>query len=92
LITKDGERFVGTNACRNPQLSCPRADGEGYEKCKSICDQPGHAEEQALELAGPKAVGAMAYITGHRYACPNCQVELFKAGVHALRIGEPPSE
>ncbi len=91
LITPDGRRFVGRNDCETPQATCPREIGEGYEKCKSICHQPGHAEEQVLRLAGYSARGARAYIEGHRYACPNCQMELFKAGIAALTIGAPPA-
>lgn len=92
IVATDGERFVGTNACTRPQSVCPRLEGEGYEKCHTICGQLGHAEEQALRLAGSKAVGARAYVEGHRYACANCQVELFKAKIDALTIGAPPNE
>lgn len=90
LITQEGERFVGTNACASPQEVCPRLPGEGYEKCKSICDQRGHAEEQALRAAGTKAKGSHAYIEGHVWCCQNCQIELFRNGVAALTVGSPP--
>ena len=89
LVTPHGEHIVGTNECRNPQKVCPRDLGEGYEKCQTICDQVGHAEVVALENAGAKAVGARAYISGHTYACMNCQHQLFGAGVKSLSIGEP---
>lgn len=90
LITKDGERFVGRNDCANPQPVCPRLPGEGYEKCASICDQRGHAEEQALRAAGEKARGATAYIEGHTYCCQACQHALFDAGVRFIARGAPP--
>lgn len=89
LIAKDGERFVGRNDCANPQAVCPRVPGEGYDKCKTVCDQRGHAEEQALALSGPKASGATAYVEGHSWACQNCQQALFGAGVKFLSIGAP---
>ncbi len=44
LVTPAGEHIVGTNHCENPQPVCPRAPGEGYEKCTSVCRQVGHAE------------------------------------------------
>jgi hypothetical protein len=89
LVTPGGEHIVGTNACANPQEICPRAPGEGYEKCTSICDQRGHAEVQAVAIAGEKARGARAYIEGHTYACMACQHALFGAGVLSLSIGAP---
>lgn len=92
LIATDGERFVGTNACANPQAVCPRLPGEGYEKCITICDQKGHAEEQAMRAAGTKVIGSHVYVEGHTWACQNCQIEMFSKGVAALTIGAPPGE
>jgi hypothetical protein len=89
LITPEGERIVGTNWCANPQEKCPRLPGEDYTKCKIICKQHGHAEEDAVRLAGDKARGARAFIEGHTYACMNCQHALFGAGVASLSIGTP---
>lgn len=88
ILTKDGQVFTGRNDCNNPQPLCPREAGEGYEKCKTICDQPGHAEEVALEqaqLAGANLGGAVAYIGGIGHYCKNCQIKLFDAGVTSLR-------
>lgn len=87
IVSPEGRQFVGTNYCNNAQSICPRAPGEGYEKCASICDQEGHAEEVAISLAGPAAIGATAYITGHTYACQKCQEKLFGGGVAFLSIG-----
>jgi len=84
LILSDGTTILGENRCRNAQAVCPRSPGEGYEKCISICDQVGHAECDAVSLAGPKAKGARAYLIGHTYACQNCQETLFDAGVISL--------
>lgn len=80
---------VGTNACANPQPVCPRAPGEDYTKCRTVCDQQGHAEVQALRAvtdAGLDPVGAVAIISGHTYFCMDCQHALFGAGIAQLRL------
>lgn len=89
LVTEQGEFIAGENWCSNPQEVCPRLPGEGYEKCKSICQQEGHAEVVALRVAGDKAVGSRAYVENHTYACRDCQESLFAAGVKSVSIGEP---
>ena len=87
VLIKNGDIIaVGRNSCRNPQTSCPRLPGEGYEKCKAICDQPGHAEEIALERAGNQAKGCTAYLFGIGHYCKSCQIKLFAAGVESLKI------
>ena len=88
IISPSGLTYVGTNACGNPQPVCPREPDEGYEKCKSICDQQGHAEVQALRLAGDDAVGGMATLRGHTYACQECQEALFGAGIAWLAVSK----
>jgi hypothetical protein len=90
LVAETGERFIGENWCANPQAACPRAPGEGYEKCKSICQQEGHAEAVAVRIAGDKAMGSRAYLEGHTYACMECQHTLFGAGVISLSVGIAP--
>ena len=92
IIAEDGSHFVGENWCANPQEICPRQLGEGYQKCKSICEQEGHAEEVAVGLAGDKAYGSRVYLEGHTYACMNCQHALFNAGVKSFSIGSPPKK
>jgi len=89
LVTPYGHAFVGTNYCENPQPVCPREPGEGYEKCKSICQQVGHAEEVALMEAGERAKGSRAYVEYHTHVCRNCQEVLFAAGVESFTIGPP---
>lgn len=84
IFTPNGESFVGTNDCSNPQDTCPRNPGEGYDKCKSICEQEGHAEIMALKAAGANANRAVAHLYGIEYYCPACQKALFSAGVIAL--------
>jgi deoxycytidylate deaminase len=85
LIAKDGDVFVGENWCNSPQVSCPREPGEGYQKCKDVCDQNAHAEVEAIQLAGMKARGATAYLINHHHYCRDCQVALFDAGVESLK-------
>ena len=84
LFSEDGRVFEGTNACRNPQTTCPREPGEGYEKCTTICDQVGHAEMVALDAAGDAANGSTALLVGHHHYCRACQEALFAAGVKSL--------
>lgn len=92
LIAPDGQRFVGTNRVNNPQPACPRegmATGEGYELCKSICDQPAHAEVNACLAAGEMARGGTLYLEGHYYACEPCKRAAAEHGVEIV-IGSPP--
>jgi len=84
LITTDGDFFVGTNWCKNPQTTCPRGDmptGQGYELCKSICEQPSHAEVDVCLKAGSRAEGSKVILIGHYYACEDCQKVMKKYGV-----------
>lgn len=92
IVTPDNECFTGTNYCENAQPVCPRLPGEGYEKCKSICQQVGHAEITALMAAGEKAKGSAAYLFGHTYACQQCQEALFGAGVLTISVGRTPPQ
>jgi hypothetical protein len=84
LSHPDGRKFVGTNWCANPQKTCPREPGEDYTKCKTVCDQYGHAEADALRVAGADAAECTARINGHTYYCMACQHALFAAGVVSL--------
>lgn len=89
LMTADGPTFVGSNDCENAQEVCPRAPGEGYEKCSTICQQGAHAEIKALNLAldnGYDTRGAHAIIQGHYYICEPCGRALRDAGVRVVRL------
>jgi len=89
IIDNNGQQFYGSNACLNPQKTCPREPGEGYEKCKSICDQLGHAEEMALWDAQSNEavlVDASAIVTGHTYACKDCQELLYSNGIRWISV------
>jgi deoxycytidylate deaminase len=92
IIAPDGRRFVGTNYVNNPQATCPREGmptGVGYELCRSICDQPAHAEVNACLTAGDAARGGVLYLEGHYYACDNCKRIAAAHGVEIV-IGAPP--
>lgn len=89
LMTGEGPTFTGENDCANPQTVCPRLPGEGYEKCRSVCDQAGHAEVQALDrakAAGIETDGAIAVLEGHYWMCEPCGRALREAGVRAVKI------
>lgn len=96
IIAPSGERWVGTNAVRNPQAVCPREvrgykTGEGYHLCRDVCDQIGHAEHVACRKAGGMARGGTLYLEGHTYACAPCHSAMDQAGV-TLIVGAPPQE
>ncbi len=82
----NGSVFFGENICANAQDVCPRAPGEGYEKCASVCQQAQHAEIEALMAAGSAASGSTAHIYGHYYICEPCGRALREAGVRVVQI------
>lgn len=89
IVAADYKRYVGRNDCANPQSVCPRLPGEGYEKCKSVCDQAGHAEVEVLKAmvaAGTHGRGGTAYLSGHYWMCEPCGRALREAGVRAVEI------
>lgn len=93
IVTPAGVRFTGTNYVRNFQPVCPRAGlptGVGYELCRDICRQVGHAEIVALAEAGSSADGATLYLQGHTYACEPCREACRAAGIVEIVIGAPP--
>lgn len=86
ITSLDGQRFTGRNDCANPQAICPRAPGEDYAKCRSICDQAGHAEIEAIKGAEASTVGASAVLYGHYWMCEPCGRALREAGVRAITV------
>jgi len=91
IVTKDGESFEGTNFCHKPQSECPRGDmpsGVGYELCVSVCNQPAHAEVNAIRAAGEKARGATLYLHGHERVCDDCHQVCQQAGIEMIVMGE----
>ena len=95
IVAANGDRFIATNHCMNPQKKCPRGDmptGVGYELCKSICQQTAHAEVNAVSFAGEAARGATLYLEGHTYACESCKTSVRSAGIERLIVGAAPSD
>lgn len=93
VVAPNGDQFIATNHCMNPQTECPRAGmptGVGYELCVSVCQQPAHAEVNAVRFAGDAARGATLYLQGHTYACDSCQAAAREAGIVRVVIGAPP--
>lgn len=86
IVSLNGDEFIGSNYCLTPQKTCPRLPGEDYTKCKTICNQIGHAEEVAAMLAGDMAIGGTAYLSGHTYACDNCKNKLKEIDVLNIEI------
>ena len=97
ILTKSGARYAGFNHCCKPQKTCPRdaagfKTGEGYELCKIVCEQVGHAEEVAIEAAevfGADLQGAVLFLEGHTYACEKCENSALLRGIEIV-IGAPP--
>lgn len=89
IVTNGGETFRGENDCLNAQEVCPRKAGEGYEKCKTICQQTGHAEENALLKAGNKALNSTAILQGHYWICEKCGNAMRQAGIHQVIVRMP---
>ncbi len=80
VIVKDGT-ILGRGANEGQwQPLCPRYEqgcgtGEGYELCKNICKQTGHAETTAIDdCLGQNNNPAHAdlYLFGHWWCCENC--------------------
>lgn len=76
IIIKDAQILsIASNYILNNIATCPRkgmSTGEGYDLCKNICAQVGHAEENACKLAGVNSKDATLYLIGHTYICNNC--------------------
>lgn len=94
--TPKGMHFVATNHVAHvPDGGCPRtgmSTGHGYDLCRSVCGQEGHAEINVLRLAGTKARGATLFLEGHTYACEACLRAADEAGIVEIVIGPPPTD
>ena len=93
VIENQGRCWVGSNWCETPQTQCPRQDmpsGVGYELCKSVCQQPYHAEVDACRKAGKKAGGGTLYLIGHSYCCDTCKTVMTQYGIKSIVIGQYP--
>lgn len=94
VVVKNG-RIVGRGANAGKRVEvCPRVvancpTGTGYEFCKSVCEQVGHAEVVAIKDAlsrGEDLRGASLYLDGHWWACKPCWDEILKAGISRVYV------
>ena len=93
IIENHGRYWIGSNWCNNSQDICPRSNmktGEGYELCRSICNQDYHAEVDACIKAGTNAKGGILYLLGHTYCCDNCKEIMNNFGIREVIIGKIP--
>lgn len=76
IIMKNNQVIsIASNYIKNNIQECPRKNmptGQSYDLCKTICNQVGHAEENACKLAEDDAKGAVLYLIGHYYICNSC--------------------
>lgn len=100
LVTPTGERVQSTNFCYNPQKTCPRdaagyESGEGYHLCEEICDQPAHAEVNALVhatcLFSPAIIKDSTIYVDYTWICGSCKAEAKSYGAEVV-LGNPPEE
>lgn len=89
VVVKDGKIIGrGTNAGKRTKV-CPRIvhncpTGTGYEYCKNICNQQGHAEVMAIGDALKRTEnlrGASLYLDGHWWICKPCWDLIIKVGI-----------
>lgn len=80
LTGASGSTYTAENKCLNPQVICPREEGDGYEKCVTVCKQVGHAETQAIALAGDDARGGSIVVSYSRI-CGSCLQSIKDAGI-----------
>lgn len=83
LTTRAGNKYHGENRCNCPQPTCPREPGEGYDKCWLICDQPYHAEGEAIKLANEKndPVEGAHMVVYHKKICEYCRWSMESLGI-----------
>lgn len=96
VVAPDGRQWQSSNYCMNPQEECPRGSlprGVGYDMCKDICQQHGHAEIEAMVYAAKDGVslnGAVIYLEGIGYACSRCETTASFTGIKEIIVGTPP--
>lgn len=91
LVCPDGTVFTDTNWCHNNVQKCPREvnhmeSGQGYDLCRTVCRQEGHAEVNVCHKAEGHTQGAVLYLTGHTYVCDHCKAILAMHGVTEIHI------
>jgi len=89
VIVKNGKIIGrGVNAGKRVDI-CPRVvrkcpTGTGYEFCKTVCQQEGHAEVMAIRDALKKdndLKDTNLYLDGHWWICKPCWNEIIKVGI-----------
>ena len=89
ILTLNGELIFGSNKIANDVKACPRVEqgsktGEGYELCKSICNQGAHAEVNAIEKAlklNKTIADSTLYLFNHYYCCDSCVNSMKDVGI-----------
>jgi hypothetical protein len=79
----------GSNECKNPVEVCPREDletGIGYDLCRDVCKQVGHAEINAIRNITNGDVPYICIVIGHSWCCDNCLEVLTKNNISNLII------
>lgn len=94
VVVKNGG-IVGRGANAGKRVDvCPRIvhncpTGTGYEYCKDVCKQEGHAEIMAIRDASKKTKilkGASLYLAGHWWICKPCWDEIIKVGISRVYL------
>jgi deoxycytidylate deaminase len=49
--------------------------------CREICGQSGHAEANAIRVAGARAIGGTLLLIGHDTVCEDCVTLMRQAGI-----------
>lgn len=89
VVVKNG-KIIGRGANAGKRVKvCPRIvhncpTGTGYEYCKKVCKQEGHAEVMAIRDALKKTKnlkGASLYLEGHWWICKPCWDEIIRVGI-----------
>ena len=93
VVVSENGVYFGYNYCDNEVDVCPRtvrgcATHEGYNLCREVCDQPAHAEVNAINAAGADAKGAELHVFGHDHACDACIKAANDAGIKKITLIE----
>lgn len=83
----------GVNAGKKVDV-CPRVEkgcptGTGYELCREVCEQQGHAEIMAIKNAKEKGMnleGASLYLDGHWWICEECWDAIIEAKISKVYL------
>ena len=81
--------YFGTNGVKHQPDNCPRNQAndkinQGYEKCTDVCQQPAHAEINAIQQAykaGDVVIGATINVYGTQHICQSCLYMLNLLGI-----------